>query len=114
MASISPPVEPDDAGYFYQRILQLVSEVTASIETYIPDYNNQGIEIAGLCFHQGWNDQYGGLDEKYEENLAVFIKDIRSVEHGLGVPGLPVVIATSGMIEKESLIKQGQLAMGNT
>lgn len=109
-----PPVKPDDPGYFYQRILQLANGVTANIKTYFPDYNNQGIEIAGLCFHQGWNDQYGGLDEKYEENLAAFIKDIRSVEHGLGVPGLPVVIATSGMIGGESLVKQGQLAMGDT
>lgn len=109
-----PPVVPDDPGYFYHRILQLVREVTENVEKYFPNYKGQGIEVAGLCFHQGWNDQYGGLDEKYEENMAAFIRDIRSVEHGLGVPGLPVVIATSGMIEKETPIKQGQLAMGDT
>lgn len=57
---------------------------------------------------------YGGLDASYETNLAAFIKDIRSAEHGLGVADLPVVIATSGIIETESLIKQGQLAMGDT
>jgi len=108
------PVKPSDPGFYYHRILQIVNDVTENIETYFPDYHGQGIEIAGLCFHQGWNDQYGGLDEKYEENLAAFINDIRSVEHGLGVPGLPIVIATSGMIEKESLIKQGQLAIGDT
>ncbi|MDT8390348.1 MAG: sialate O-acetylesterase [Lentisphaeria bacterium] len=108
-----PPVEPDDPGYFYNRISQLVREVTENTGKYFPDYKGQGFEIAGLCFHQGWNDQYGGLDAKYEENLAAFIKDIRSPEHGLGVPNLPVVIATSGMIETESLVKQGQLAMGD-
>jgi hypothetical protein len=108
------PVKPSDPGFYYHRILQIVNDVTENIETYFPDYHGQGIEIAGLCYHQGWNDQYGGLDEKYEENMVAFINDIRSVEHGLGVPGLPIVIATSGMIEKESLIKQGQLAMGDT
>ena len=107
------PVEPNDPGYFYHRVLQLVSEVTQNAERFFPDYKGQGFQIAGLCWHQGWNDQYGGLDVKYEKNMAAFIKDIRSVEHGLGVPGLPVVIATSGMIEKETPIKTGQLAMGD-
>ena len=108
------PTKRSDPGFYYHEILRIVNDVTENIETYFPDYHGQGIEIAGLCFHQGWNDQYGGLDEKYEEHLAAFIHDIRSDQHGLGVPDLPIVIATSGMIEKESLIKQGQLAMGDT
>ena len=108
------PVQPSDPGFYYHEILRIVKDVTENIETYFPAYHGQGIEVAGLCYHQGWNDQYGGLDEKYAENLAAFIHDIRSVEHGLGVPGLPIVIATSGMIETESLIKQGQLAMSDT
>ena len=87
--------------------------MTENIGSYFPAYKGQGMEIAGLGWHQGWNDQYGGLDAKYESNLAAFIRDIRSAEHGLGVPNLPVVIATSGMIETESLVKQGQLAMGD-
>lgn len=107
------PVKPSDPGFYYHEILRIVDDVTENVRTYFPDYRGQGIEIAGLCYHQGWNDQYGGLDSRYEANLAAFINDIRSVEHGLGVPGLPVVIATSGMIEKDSLIKQGQLAMGD-
>ena len=107
------PVDHDSPGYFYHRILQLVTEVTENVETFFPDYKGQGFEIAGLCWHQGWNDQYGGLDAKYEANMAAFIKDIRSVEHGLGVPGLPVVIATSGNIGKESPIKKGQRAMAD-
>ncbi len=108
------PPKPGTPGFAYHKILRIVKDVTENIKTYFPDYHGQGIEIAGLCYHQGWNDQYGGLDAQYEENLAAFIKDIRGAQHGLGVPGLPVVIATSGMIEKESLIKQGQLAMGDT
>ena len=108
------PRTPGDPGFFYHEILRIVKDVTGNIGTYFPDYNGQGMEIAGLGWHQGWNDQYSGMDAVYESNLAAFIQDIRSAEHGLGVPNLPVVIATSGMIEKDSPVKQGQLAMGDT
>ena len=108
------PLTPDDPGFYYHEILRIVKDVTENIGTYFPAYTGQGIEIAGLCWHQGWNDQYGGLDSNYETNLAAFIRDIRSADHGLGVPDLPVVIATSGMIQTEgSLIKLGQLAMAD-
>jgi len=110
----SKPKGPNDPGYFYQRTLDLVAEVTENIDTLFPGYKGQGLEIAGFGWHQGWNDQYGGLDASYESNMAAFIKDIRSAEHGLGVPNLPFVIATSGNISGESVIKQGQLAMGDT
>lgn len=108
------PKGPNDAGYFYHRTLELVDEVTENLETFFPDYQGQGFEIAGFGWHQGWNDQYGGLDASYESNMAAFIKDLRSEEHGLGVPGLPFVIATSGNIGGDSVIKQGQLAMADT
>ncbi|MDA7888615.1 sialate O-acetylesterase [Akkermansiaceae bacterium] len=107
------PLRPGDPGFYYHEILRIVKDVTENIGTYFPAYKGQGMELAGLGWHQGWNDQYGGLDANYETNLAAFIKDIRSAEHGLGVPNLPVVIATSGMIESETPIKQGQLAMGD-
>ena len=107
------PLVPSDPGFYYHEILRIVKDVTGNIGTYFPDYEGQGMEIAGLCWHQGWNDQYGELDLKYEANLAAFIKDIRSLEHGLGVPGLPFVIATSGMIQNESPVVQGQLAIGD-
>ncbi|MBC8349388.1 MAG: hypothetical protein H8E24_12335, partial [Verrucomicrobia bacterium] len=77
------PKDPNDPGYFYHRTLDVVSEVAENIETLFPDYKGQGVEIAGFGWHQGWNDQYGGLDAKYEANMAAFIKDIRSAEHGL-------------------------------
>lgn len=114
MGKYTMPRNPGESGHKYYKILQIVREVTTNIKTYFPDYNGQGIEIAGLCYHQGWNDQYGGLEEHYETNLVAFINDIRSVEHGLGVPNLPIVIATSGMIEKETPIKDGQRAMADT
>ena len=108
------PEKPGAPGFYYHEVLRIVKDVTENIRTYFPDYKDQGIEIAGLCYHQGWNDQYGGIDVNYETNLAAFINDIRSAEHGLGIPSLPIVIATSGMIEKETPIKKGQLAMADT
>jgi len=107
------PMKPGDPGFYYHEILRIVKDVTENIGTFFPDYKGQGVEIAGICWHQGYNDQFGGMDLKYEENLAAFIKDIRSVEHGLGVPGLPFVIATSGMIKAESPVVQGQIAIGD-
>jgi len=105
----------DEAGYYYKRLVEVVNLVTANIQNFFPDYNGQGMEIAGFGWHQGWNDQYGdGNAENYERNMAAFIRDIRSVEHGLGVPDLPFVIATSGMIDAESPIVKGQLAMADT
>lgn len=108
------PPKPGTPGFCYYKILRIVKDVTTNIKTYFPDYQGQGIEIAGLCWHQGWNDQYSGFDALYEKNLVAFINDIRSTEFGLGVPNLPFVIATSGMIETDSLVKRGQLAMGDT
>jgi hypothetical protein len=109
------PFDPEkDPGYFFHRTVQLVAEVTENMKEFFPDYKGQGVELAGICWHQGWNDQYGGLEESYESNLAAFIRDIRSVEHGLGVPDLPFVIASSGMIKAESQIVQGQIAIGDT
>jgi len=107
------PTTAKHPGFYYHEILRNVKDVTENIKTYFPDYQGQGIEFAGLCFHQGWNDQYGGLDEKYEEHMVAFINDIRSSKHGIGVPNLPIVIATSGMITKDSLIKTAQKSMAN-
>ena len=91
-----------------------MEDAIQNLSTYFPDYDGQGYEIAGLCFHQGWNDQYNNLDVEYETNLYNFINDIRSADYGLGVPDLPLVIATSGMIQGASLIKDAQLIMGDT
>ena len=107
------PVDPDAPGYFLHQTLNLVEQVTEKIDILFPDYKGQGVEVAGICWHQGWNDQYGDLAPEYETNLAAFIRDIRSAEHGLGIPDLPFVIATSGMMPADSPVVKGQLAMAD-
>lgn len=93
------PVADGDTGFYYQEVLRLVGEATANLASYFPDYNAAGgYEIAGICWHQGYSDRLKPLfSDAYEANLANFINDIRSSENGLGVPGLPFVIATSAM-----------------
>ncbi|PXA04410.1 hypothetical protein DDZ13_07720 [Coraliomargarita sinensis] len=109
------PLTPKDKGYYYQQLLKVVRQVIENIDSFFPDYEGQGVEIAGFGWHQGWNDQYGdGVPESYEANMEAFIRDIRSEEHGLGIPKLPFVIATSGNIGGESPIKDGQRAMADT
>ena len=101
------------ASYFYYQMVNFSKHVPENIQTYFPGYKGQGVEIAGLVWFQGWQDQYKDLGPLYEKNMAAFIEDIRSKEHGLGIPDLPVVIATSGMFEDDSPIVQGQLAMAD-
>ena len=91
-----PPSSGGTTGFYYDEILRLVNEATSDLKTYFPDYDEDGgFEIAGFCWHQGWNDRIdSGRSAEYETNLANLIRDIRI---DLEVPGLPFVIATTGM-----------------
>jgi hypothetical protein len=80
----------------------------------IPGYNPaDGYEIAGFGWHQGWNDRVTpAFAAVYEENMALFIEDVRAA---VGVPDLPFVIATTGMDGNPdySTVELAQLAMEN-
>ena len=81
-------------GHFYRQMTAEISQVTADIGKYVPDYEGQGFEIRGFVWFQGWNDQYAPTSvEDYEENLAALIRDLRAE---LGQPDLPVVIGAMG------------------
>ena len=85
-----------DAGFYYQKVLSLVGEAIDNLGTYFPEYNPAGgYEIAGICWHQGYNDRVTApFSAAYEVNFANLIRDIRI---DLEVPELPFVIATSAM-----------------
>jgi len=90
-----PPSSGGEVGFYYTEILRLVDKALADLGTTFPDYSGQGHELAGIFWHQGWNDRVNqAFNDEYEVNLANFIRDIR---RDLGVPGLPFVIATTGM-----------------
>lgn len=87
----------------------LVNEATTNLGTYFPDYEaSGGYEIAGICWHQGFNDRVSApFSAAYEVDMANFIRDIRS---DLGVPGLPFVIATSAMDASPDVYTQVETA----
>jgi alpha-galactosidase len=90
-----PPSSGGAVGFYYTEMLRLVDQALANLGTYFPDYDGRGYELAGIFWHQGWNDRVNqGFNDEYEVNLANFIRDVR---RDLAVPALPFVIATTGM-----------------
>ena len=90
-----PPSSGGTVGFYYKEMLRLVDKALANLDTTFPDYDGQGYELAGLFWHQGWNDRVTqSYNDEYEVNMANFIRDVRE---DLGTPALPFVIATTGM-----------------
>lgn len=82
-------------GSKYRQTLAEAKETLADLKQHFPGYDNQGYEIAGIFWHQGWNDgTKKQFAQEYESNMTHFIKDMR---RDLGSENLPFVIATSGM-----------------
>jgi hypothetical protein len=92
-----PPSSLGTTGLYYENVIANTFKTLSRLDELFPGYaDNYGrYELAGLAWHQGWND---GCDEKmtaeYEFNLANLIRDVRT---DLNAPDLPVVIGVSGM-----------------
>ena len=81
-------------GHFYREMIAEVQRVLEDPAEYLPDYQNQPIQIAGFVWFQGWNDQYAPTSvEDYQANLVALIQDVR---RDLASPNLPVVIGAMG------------------
>jgi alpha-galactosidase len=92
-------------GVFYRHMIEYVRKVLADIKPVVPGYDpNQGYELAGFVWFQGFNDlvdgwsypnqnQPGGYDE-YSQLLADFIRDVRK---DLSAPKMPFVIGVMGI-----------------
>lgn len=90
-----PPSSGGEVGPFYTEMIGHIKSVLADLEEVVPDYEEQGYELAGFGWHQGWNDRIDqAANDAYEENLVHFIKDVRK---DLGAEKLPFVIAETGM-----------------
>ena len=108
-----PPSATGETGPYFTRVVSTVREVLDDIGTYVPNYNDRGYELAGFVWHQGWNDRVNStFSRQYEENMALFIGDMRSE---LGVRDLPFVIATTGMAPSPQYtdVERAQIAMGD-
>ena len=111
-----PPSSGGTVGPYYTEMLDIVADVLANLSTHF-SYEDQGYEIVGFGWHQGWNDRIDQTrNDEYEYNMANFIRDVRN---DLGIPDLPFVIATTGMsgwdeVNSRALsLMEAQLAMAD-
>lgn len=86
-----PPSSGGQVGPYYAQMIADVRAALANLKTEFPKYTDQGYELAGFVWYQGWND---GVDPKkaipeYEQNLVNLIKDVRKE---LNAPKLPMVV----------------------
>ncbi|MBT5018764.1 sialate O-acetylesterase [bacterium] len=92
-------------GVYYELMIEHVQAVLKDIKRVYPEYDpQQGYELAGFVWFQGWNDmvdsgtypqrdQKGGYDQ-YSHVMAHFIRDVRK---SLATPDLPFVIGIMGV-----------------
>ncbi|MGI9516088.1 MAG: sialate O-acetylesterase, partial [Pirellulaceae bacterium] len=92
-------------GVYYRQTIEHVKNVLADIKAVYPRYDaEQGYELSGMVWFQGWNDMVdggtypqrgepGGYDA-YAQVLGHLIRDIR---RDLSSPELPVVIGVMGV-----------------
>lgn len=90
-----PPSSGGTLGPTYSELVTLSRKAIADVGANFPQWKGRSVELSGLGWHQGWNDR---IDSKavaeYEKNMVNFIRDVRK---DLNAPGLPVVIAETGM-----------------
>ena len=90
-----PPSSGGSTGLYYTMMINKVHDVLNKIEDYYPNYQGQGVELAGFAWHQGWNDRVNqSANDEYQSNCVNLINDIRA-EFKTG--DLPFIIATTGM-----------------
>jgi alpha-galactosidase len=99
MQKKTPKAALDDVkklfGASYREMIGDVSETLTNLGKYFPNYKEQGHEIAGLVWFQGWNDMINAeYTATYTVNLEHFIRDVRK---DLKTPKLPFVIGEMGV-----------------
>ncbi|MCA9193138.1 MAG: hypothetical protein KDB03_15290 [Planctomycetales bacterium] len=91
-----PPSAGGDApGTYYQSLVTETRQLMENSGTEFPEFEGRRLQLAGIGWHQGWNDRINqAFNDAYETNLAHLIRDLR---RDLNQPGLPFVIAETGM-----------------
>ncbi|MDG2030836.1 MAG: sialate O-acetylesterase [Phycisphaerales bacterium] len=94
-ADFRPPSSGGETGPYYDTLVETAKKVMKDAATHFPELSGRKLVLSGLGWHQGWNDRVNqAFNDAYAENLANFIRDIRKA---LDAPGLPFVIAETGM-----------------
>lgn len=94
-----------ETGHYYRLMIEHVKMVLADPGKFHPAYNKQeGFEIAGFAWFQGWNDvtdghtyQNRGAPGSYDAYTTVLRHLIRDVRKDLDVPKMPFVIGVLGV-----------------
>ncbi len=96
-------------GQEYLELVNSVNDSLAQLPRFLPGYQNQGYEIAGLVWMQGIADSGSPSHAAaYEQNLANLIRDLR---RDLKAPKMPVVVAALKM--GDGKVYDAQRAVGD-
>lgn len=94
-----PPSSGGEVGPNYRMLVDMTKDVMRDMATHFPALEGRTFELAGIGWHQGWNDRVNqAFNDAYEENLSNLIRDLRTE---LDSPELPFVIAETGMSGKD-------------
>ena len=101
-------------GPYYTALIEYSRDCLSNLGAEFPEWNGKGYCIAGVGWHQGWNDRVDkDGSSNYEANLVDLIKDLRTE---FGNPKLPVSITTTSMDPppQPCAVELAQLAMNDT
>jgi hypothetical protein len=110
-----PTMEDLTKGYGtdYRAMMVELQSTMKNCGKLFPELKGRKLDLRGFVWFQGWNDQYGGAELEYEQNMTHFIKDVRK---DLAAPELPFVIGVMGQNGKKpangamATIQNAQLA----
>lgn len=101
-------------GFYYRRLVEETRKSLAELGTKFPELKDREFEIAGLVWHQGFNDVINrdlraNKYADYTKWLAMFVKDIRK---DLDAPNMPFVIGelSTGGLPKRGDFQKAQQA----
>jgi alpha-galactosidase len=118
MQKKNPKTTMDDVkakyGFFYRQLIEETRNALANLGTTFPDLSGQDYEIAGIVWHQGFNDVINrdlraNEYADYTKWLGMFINDIRK---DLNAPKAPFVIGelSTGGLPKRGAFQAAQAA----
>ncbi|MBF0198772.1 MAG: hypothetical protein HQL32_13740 [Planctomycetes bacterium] len=92
-------------GVYYRMMIKHIKYVLSDIKRIYPGYKkNQGYELSGFVWFQGWNDMcdsttypYGNKNNRYSEYSELLRHFIRDIRKELKTPELPFVIGVMGV-----------------
>lgn len=97
------------SGQEYLELVNAVNDSLAQLPRFLPSYQNQGYEIAGMVWFQGISDSQSPAHKAaYEKNLTNLIRDLR---RDIKAPKMPVVVAAAAYGDEQ--IHAAQMAVGD-